>query len=697
MNPSWEGIAWPADRLGEALRRLAVSLPSGATPIAPDGRDKATLSRWVQAGAACYGLEAEPVEARYAEVESLLRSSGPALVRLPGGGPLFIILLGSVGGGLRLLAPDGAQVTRPVGALRDAMCAPAEAEVAGAAERVVAGLGESTARRDRARAALLRELLAARPVGECWLLRSGGAAGLVAHAREAGLVRSLALWTAAQGSELALWVISWWLLGWLSLRGRLEPGWLAAWLMLLLSTVPCRLLTTWAAGRLALGGGALLKRQLLLGALRLGPDEVRHQGAGQLLGRVMESEAIEAMAFSGGLGALTALLELSAGGLVLALGAGSLLHLLLLAGWLAMVLGLAGCYVRSRHSWTDERLDLTNSLVERMVGHRTRLAQEPRDRWHEGDDDTLAHYLERSRRLDGRLARLLGTLPRGWLVLGVLGVVPAFLQGEPELGQLAAGLGGVLLAYRGFRNLAEGIDKLAPAAIAWQRVRPIRTAAAKADPPASLTPPAPAGSAPLVEARDVGFGYRAGAAPVLRGVGLEVRRGDRLLMLGPSGGGKSTLAALLAGLRQPSEGLLLLSGLDFRTLGRDAWRRRVVLVPQFHDNHVLMGTLAFNLLMARGWTPRPEDLADAERVCRALDLGPLLDRMPSGLLQQVGETGWQLSHGERGRLFLARAMLQGAELMILDETFAALDPHTLRRCLTFVMAEAPALVVVAHP
>src|SRR5581483_11493281 len=144
-------------------------------------------------------------------------------------------------------------------------------------------------------------------------------------------------------------------------------------------------------------------------------------------------------------------------------------------------------------------------------------------------------------------------------------------------------------------------------------------------------------------------------------------------------------------------GLLLLDGLDRRTLGSDGWRRRVVAAPQFHENHVLSHTFAFNLLMGRRWPPEPEDLRQAEVLCRELDLGPLLARMPAGIQQMVGETGWQLSHGEKSRLFIARALLQGAELMVLDESFAALDPETLSKALRCVLDRAPAVLVIAHP
>ena len=74
----------------------------------------------------------------------------------------------------------------------------------------------------------------------------------------------------------------------------------------------------------------------------------------------------------------------------------------------------------------------------------------------------------------------------------------------------------------------------------------------------------------------------------------------------------------------------------------------------------------------------------------------LLARMPGGLFQPIGETGWQLSHGERSRVFVARALLQGADLVVLDESFAELDPESLRACLREVTELAPTLLVIAH-
>ena len=201
----------------------------------------------------------------------------------------------------------------------------------------------------------------------------------------------------------------------------------------------------------------------------------------------------------------------------------------------------------------------------------------------------------------------------------------------------------------------------------------------------------------LVEGHDLFFRYREQGEPIVRGVSLCIYAGDRLLLEGPSGGGKSTFASLLTGIRVPQSGLILVNGLDRYTLGPNGWRKFVTAAPQFHENHVLTNTFSFNLLMGRRWPASHEDNRLAEEICRELGLDEVLSRMPAGMLQMVGETGWQLSHGERSRLFIARALLQGAELMVLDESFAALDPETLRKALECVLRRANAVLVIAHP
>jgi ATP-binding cassette subfamily B protein len=344
---------------------------------------------------------------------------------------------------------------------------------------------------------------------------------------------------------------------------------------------------------------------------------------------------------------------------------------------------------------------MTHDLVERLVGHRTRLAQEPAARWHDGEDQALERHLEASGKLDRVGTRFVALVPRGWLVVGVAALGPAFVAGHASATQLAVSLGGVLLAYRALHRLGQGLHSLAGAAIAWRQVSGLWNAAERVAPPsmpmfALARRPASPGQM-LIEAHDLVFRYRDRGEAVLRGCSVRIAHGQRLLVEGPSGGGKSTLAAIFAGLRAPESGLLLLGGLDRHTLGLDGWRSRVVSAPQFHENHVLVGTFAFNLLLGRAWPASQADLDEAEAVCRELDLGGLLSRMPAGLMQMVGETGWQLSHGERSRLYIARALLQKSELILLDESFAALDPETMRTALKCVLTRAPTLLVVAHP
>lgn len=87
---------------------------------------------------------------------------------------------------------------------------------------------------------------------------------------------------------------------------------------------------------------------------------------------------------------------------------------------------------------------MTQALIERLVGQRTRLAQEPVATWHTAEDQELAAYLDLSRRLDTLTALLSTLLPRGWLLVGLLGLAPAFVSGHSAPGLVAVSLGGVL-------------------------------------------------------------------------------------------------------------------------------------------------------------------------------------------------------------------------------------------------------------
>jgi ATP-binding cassette subfamily B protein len=412
---------------------------------------------------------------------------------------------------------------------------------------------------------------------------------------------------------------------------------------------------------------------------------------------VIEAEAVESLALSGGLIAGLAVLELLLATLVLTLAAPWVAMLLLL--WSAASSALGWIYYRRRHAWVGQRVSLTHDLIERMLGHRTRLAQEPREHWHDGEDEALERYVHSSSTMDRAAVWLLAVVPRGWMLVGLCGLTPLFVAGS-SAGRLAVALGGILLGFRALDRLTNGLWSVTGAAIAWQQTAPVFRAAARAtlESSAAVARPAPEpSSVPVLDATDLKFTHGGRVEPVLRGCTLTIGSQERLILQGESGGGKSTLASILSGLRIPQSGLILLHGLDRHTLGADGWRGRVVLVPQFHENHLVLGTVAFNALMGGEWPPAAEEFERAEAVLRELGLGATLDRMPSGVLQTVGETGWQLSHGERSRLYLARALLQNPDVLILDESFAQLDPATMQLALDAVVSRSAAVMLIAHP
>jgi ATP-binding cassette subfamily B protein len=786
-------LAWDAARLGEAIELLARKarlLPHPAQLPAPDETfaptDSAALALWINHLASQLGIEAEPIESTYAEADQFVRRSAPAIVYLPPNviastfaplsvnsakqspnsnldadadssqtpllatlaphasagvtPPRFLALLKSNNARVVLLAPDAERSSHrvPSRVISRALRAPIENPRRAATNELLERAGVAPEQRERVGATILAEQLSGARLEGGWLLRLSPAASIWQHARQARLLQPLFAIVGADLIRQILLLVAWAIVGRGVFIANLDSAWLWAWALLVFSGIPFQLLMTRAQGQFATGLSGIYKTRLLYGTLKLQPDEIRHQGMGQFLGRVLETEAIELFAVGGGLTALVALIELAIAAAVLAVGIGGWTHSLMLGAWVVLTILLGWNYWRTNRAWVATYRGMTNDLVERMVGHRTRLAQEDPAAWHADEDRELDRYLHLSERVD-RAGVLLAAIPRAWMVVGLAGIALALTSTEFGGATIAVaiGLGGVLLALQALTSVIAGVQNVVAVTQAWDQVAPLFNAATRREEIASIVLPTMPSSPvsfravpmsfraereisspakisrrsaprndteerndteqPLLTAKEISFRYREHGQPVLNRCDLQVSRGDRLLLEGPSGGGKTSLAAVLSGLRAPESGLLLLWGYDRASLGAEVWRQRIAVAPQFHENHVFTETFAFNLLMGRRWPPAEADLQEAEEICRELGLGDLIKRMPAGLQQMLGESGWRLSHGERSRLYIARALLQNADLMILDESFAALDPETLALSLRCVLRRAPTLMVIAHP
>ncbi|MFJ9768517.1 ATP-binding cassette domain-containing protein [Streptomyces erythrochromogenes] len=222
------------------------------------------------------------------------------------------------------------------------------------------------------------------------------------------------------------------------------------------------------------------------------------------------------------------------------------------------------------------------------------------------------------------------------------------------------------------------------------------TAAAEAAEPRSAGHAVPP-TAAAAELRGVTFAYGRGAAPVLDALDLVVRPGEHLAVVGPSGIGKSTLTALLAGLLAPDAGTVLVAGSAAarRAAGAGAPDPRRTLLPQ--QAYVFTGTVRENLTHLSALAPDPGDPrsgdARVRRAVAALGLDGLVERL-GGLDAEVLPR--LLSRGESQHLALAAAYLSPAPLLLLDEATCHLDPRTEERAERALAARPGTLVVVAH-
>lgn len=522
-------------------------------------------------------------------------------------------------------------------------------------------------------------------------------ATFAAELRGAGLAGRTMTFLLVHALGTAALLGSWVFIGHGALSGRLDAGWIAAWALALVSATLLRAWAHWLARTAAIQFSALVRRRALAAIDGLDPAVVRRAGTGELMSEVIDAESIDGEGGASFVQAVLAAVELALAGVALCFGAASGAQLPVFGLCLLALALLVRRDLHLRARLAARRRRQTGLLVEKMSAHRTRLAQQDPAEWHRDEDGQLARYAADALRLDRSAALITAALPRAYVLAAVAALVPAFVSGGTSFASLAITLGAVLYVFTTLSVLTGELPQAATAWIAWRALLPrLQVAAQSPAPGITLQTHLAAGGGAGLRAQNLTFAHAGRPDFVIAGASVDIRPGDKVLLEGPSGSGKSTFASLLAGLNKPASGFILAGGLDRQTLGDAGWRRQVAMAPQYHENYVFSAPLAFNLLLGRPWPHTAGDLAEAEAVCRELGLGELLERMPGGLEQFVGETGWRLSQGERSRVFLARAILQGGGTVILDESLAALDPENLQQCLRCAERRAPTLIVIAH-
>ena len=278
--------------------------------------------------------------------------------------------------------------------------------------------------------------------------------------------------------------------------------------------------------------------------------------------------------------------------------------------------------------------------------------------------------------------------------LPTLGVLVVLLVGSSRVGSGNIDAGQLvrvaylftLLAFP-VRAIGWVLNEMPRSVVGWDRVQRVLTAEGSATYGDERLP---ATGATALEVSGLAFSYGDGGdGPVLRDVGFEVRPGRTLAVVGATGAGKSTLAALLLRLVDPERGAVRYDGVDVRELAPGALPDVAALVPQtaFLFDDTVRGNVAL------GADLPDEDVWAALRVAQA---DGFVAALPSGLDTVLGERGTTLSGGQRQRLALARAVVREPRLLVLDDATSAVDPTVEQRILAGLRESTGTVVVVAY-
>lgn len=280
-----------------------------------------------------------------------------------------------------------------------------------------------------------------------------------------------------------------------------------------------------------------------------------------------------------------------------------------------------------------------------------------------------------STRLQAFFSPLIGLLPQMGIALILLIGGRMVIDGNLRLGNFTVFYTYLVMLAGPLRMLGVAMGMAQRAVASGNRMFEIIDREPEIQNPADPTP-LPAAGGGRVELRDVTLRYASApsseneSVPALHDVSLEVEAGKTVALVGPSGSGKTSLVALIARLYDPSQGEVLVDGVDVRDVDLVQLRSEIAFVAD--DSFLFTASVADNIAYARGSASR-EDVEAAARLAQA---DSFIRELPDGYDTRVGERGLTLSGGQRQRVAIARALLADPRILILDDATSSVDATT---------------------
>ena len=360
---------------------------------------------------------------------------------------------------------------------------------------------------------------------------------------------------------------------------------------------------------------------------------------------------------------------------------------------MAMILLLGKSLRRKSHRAQEKMADFASFLTETITGVRVVKAfamesfEEKRFLKSVNAHMRYEIALRRMKALSGPMTEFLGAVAAGvilWYggnaVINGTGMSP---------GKFMVFLAAALSMMDPAKGISKTYASIQAGLAAGERVFGIiDTAPAIVEDDSAITPAPLSGS---IRFEDVSFGYDP-EKPVLKHISMEIVSGEIVALVGPSGGGKSTLADMIPRFYDPDQGRILFDGVDLRKLSIAGLRSQLGVVTQ---ETVLFNDTVFNNIAYGASDISIEQVRTAAKVANALEF---IEDMPKGFSTVIGERGVTLSGGQRQRLAIARAVLKNPPILIFDEATSALDTKSekLVQQAIDVLVEGRTSLVIAH-